>query len=669
MRCPECAQRNSVAASKCKFCGVKMRKKTASPGKAFAAIGAVSVIAAIAAGTLLLPKLADPGENLSSCAKRLAAGPKSADDAKHIKTEFDKALQAVLQKFGDDNSTRLAARLQAMMPSTAFEVHVVDLPRSLKLVEIDTLLQAADFLVMKGTTETKVFPLPDFEVFDDAKAVNDQAGPVLVLLGHSSGQMPHKPLVKTYALLPDYIVDETEKMVPLLKGEGTAKFMRNSADVVVDMSVASMAKEEKVAFSSPLPADLSIKQRLHWSDAKFVPEYDLGNDANAYLFMVGRCLARPELVSISKNALGEAAANLVKKEAGDGLGEVAISSFSSKKAPVFALRGKQKEFLISIAKTASKWEICKFTVNATKPDTHSAVANNAVDQSQQADPVVNAATAAAATIPPAAPIALTAAITPVAAPQTIPAVARPETAPAVITVRTSPSFAPSSAPVAPVAALQEQSRKQTATNGEEARNSEVNSATDSKERESKLKQRQREDSAAKEEKAKEEKAREEKKAADSHQLSSAKSGHQASVTEYLSSPSIRLRSRPALNGEAVTDIPKGAKITVHSKENGWYKVSYNGQTGYVYGGLVEFKKHPTSPAPSPAYATAIVTRAWTVRDEHRKPLARPQKGDRLVILGGINKNNKYKVQLSDGRVGYLDKSAVDVKVDTPEFVP
>ncbi|MBY0552148.1 MAG: SH3 domain-containing protein [Candidatus Obscuribacterales bacterium] len=638
MRCPECDQRNSVASSKCKFCGTKIRQKQTLGNKLLVGGGAL-VLAGALALSFLLPKLADPAESLTSCAKRVAAGPKSPEDAKRIKTDLDGALKAFLERFGDDNSAKLAARLQKTLPSTAFEVHVVDLPRGLKLVEIDTLLQASDFLVMKGTTETKVFPLPDFEVFDDARAVNDQAGPVLVLVGHSSGQLPHKPRVKTYALLPDFIVDETEKMVPMLKGEGTAKFVGSGADVQVDLSVASMAREEKVTFSSPL-SDISIRQRLRWKDAKYWPEYDIGSDANAYLFMLGRCLAKPDMAVLTLPVIGPEAARMIKERAGDGLGDVSITAFSGRKnaAPSFSLRGKGKEFLVSLVQDSKKWQVSKFAVSEAKA------------------PAANASATAEApksTVPsgPSGEVSATAA--PVVAPEYVTAMAPPTVAPSVVTAASGvPSVAPSvvraggeSAPVA-VESKQEKDAR----------------APEPKKREQEQRRKDEEQ---------QQRSREDERRRKEQEAKSPPGTQSAIIANYLSSPSVRLRSKPSLNGNTLTEIPRGAKLSVSGKESGWYKVSYNGQTGYVYGGLVDFKK-PASVAHAPAssaYTTAIVTKSMTVRDERRRAMAHPQPGDRLVIVSGINRNNKYKVQLSDGRIGYLDKSAVDVKVETPEFVP
>ena len=80
--------------------------------------------------------------------------------------------------------------------------------------------------------------------------------------------------------------------------------------------------------------------------------------------------------------------------------------------------------------------------------------------------------------------------------------------------------------------------------------------------------------------------------------------------------------------------------------------------GYVYGGLVNSKK-------SDGYTTATVSKAEALQ-EHTK--GKSSKGDHLVVLGGI-KDGKYKVQLANGKIAYVDKDAIDVKVDAPDFVP
>ena len=64
---------------------------------------------------------------------------------------------------------------------------------------------------------------------------------------------------------------------------------------------------------------------------------------------------------------------------------------------------------------------------------------------------------------------------------------------------------------------------------------------------------------------------------------SAQSGYKIS-----SSSGANLRKGPGTGHSATATIPAGANVRVLEKNsNGWYKVEYNGQTGYVSGDLVE----------------------------------------------------------------------------------
>lgn len=124
---------------------------------------------------------------------------------------------------------------------------------------------------------------------------------------------------------------------------------------------------------------------------------------------------------------------------------------------------------------------------------------------------------------------------------------------------------------------------------------------------------------------------------------------------------VNLRSGPNTTAKPVTSVTKGAPVEIVGKENGWYKVRYQGQEGFIYAGLVDFKKPD-------AYTTATLTKERHVTDHQKKSLGKPQVGDRVVILGGLE-NNKYKVQLANGKTGYVDKDAVNVSIDEPQFVP
>ncbi len=124
---------------------------------------------------------------------------------------------------------------------------------------------------------------------------------------------------------------------------------------------------------------------------------------------------------------------------------------------------------------------------------------------------------------------------------------------------------------------------------------------------------------------------------------------------------IRLRSGPSTDFKPVAEIDQDTTFTVIGKKDSWYKVKAGDKEGYVYAGLIDYKKPD-------AYTTATIKKSKPVIDDKNKNLTTAHEGDRLVVLGGIQ-NNKYKVQLSNGKVGYVDKDAIDVSVDAPQFVP
>lgn len=396
MRCPECSQRNSVAAKACTSCGAKFQRKQITLTKKLMIVGGVILLGSMAYVCSIVPKLADPTENLASVAKRMTAGPKSAEDARKMKAEFADALKNLLLKIGADNSVVIAKKLQSVLSDPTFEVHVIDLPKGLKLVEIDTILQAADLLVMKGTSDTRVFMLSGMEVFDDARTVNDQAGPVLVLLGHTSGQMPHRPQLKTYALLPDFIEDESEKMVPFIKGEGTAKFMKGSSDIEVESSLISMAQADGIRFIPAPSADLFFRQALHWHEARYVPELRLGKDSTSYLFVLARCLRHPELSASLPGIIGGQAMRLVKEQGSAAFGNITIQKSKAKNNPLsFQIVSDSKDIDLILRKTGNGWDVAQYKVT----EKTSVAQNNSVAP-VKIDVVPNEEPPIAAVVPP-----------------------------------------------------------------------------------------------------------------------------------------------------------------------------------------------------------------------------------------------------------------------------
>ncbi|HEY9676380.1 MAG TPA: SH3 domain-containing protein [Drouetiella sp.] len=264
----------------------------------------------------VVPSLTDPSKTLTRVAKNFLAGPKNPEHAKQLKTEFDNSVKEFLLANGKAPSPELIKKLQEILASDSFEVHTFDLPRGIRVVEIDTLLQASDFIVMSANNNVKVTSLPDFEVFDSAQILNDHARNNLVLVGHSAGQSAHKPEVKVFALLPDDLVDETGKAIPSIVGEGTAAFAPNHKDIIVDLNLFSVG----VAQGLFKPQQISIgrgeeervKQYLTWSDGRYTSKQNAGKGAFGALYTVARCMQNPADIDKYSDSLSSKALQFLK---------------------------------------------------------------------------------------------------------------------------------------------------------------------------------------------------------------------------------------------------------------------------------------------------------------------------------------------------------------------
>jgi SH3-like domain-containing protein len=133
------------------------------------------------------------------------------------------------------------------------------------------------------------------------------------------------------------------------------------------------------------------------------------------------------------------------------------------------------------------------------------------------------------------------------------------------------------------------------------------------------------------------------------------------VASTLTSNTVKVRRGAGTHYRTVAEISRGADVEIIGKQEGWYKVRINGKEGFIYAGFINCKT-------GDAYTTATVKSGKAVTDARNRTV-NLQAGDRLVVLGGIN-NNKYKVQLANGRTGFVDKDALDVGGESPPaFVP
>lgn len=653
MRCPECNQRNSVAARVCTSCGIKLKRKPLPLGVKLVSGLCASLILVWGVASAVVPSLTDPEQALERLGKKMARGPKSPKHADEMRSEFDKLVRAYLYKFGTLPGSQLRACLQRVLPSTPFEVHVFDFPRGLKLVEIDTVLQPSDYLVIESlvggqSKRVNVYPINGLEVFDAGQIINDRTGPVFVTIGHSGGQTPRRPQVKVLALLGDEMADHSSHAVPPILGEGTASFAPNKRDVHMDLSLYSVGVSEglfaDVSGSLPPIEDETIRRILIWKDGHYIDRFKLGKSQLAALYAVARCMYQPEEKKKYSAYLGNEGINLV---------EIAKLK-PDQKAPHFVIRRIQtgatnkparrsretdkRFFLLSGTNGTFQIQLTKVNKHDRSPVLWMVSSAKPLDQIDQ--------NATQATAKPG----------------------QDEHGKGDIV---------SSTTLKPMATQQEnelskannnlnlqQNRKQ--LQRQDIKNYPGGTDTSYKAREGSIQERtentQKKNKELERKENTADKTTENKTSSgDVKEKARTLEGNKPVLLEGTTADIIKIRRRPGTEYRTVTEIPKGSGLKIIGKENGWYKVTVNGKTGFVYAGLIDCKK-------SDAYTTATITKSKSIKDENHQDVYQAHPGERFVILGGV-KNDKYKVQFANGKTGYIEKDAVDVAVDVPQQVP
>jgi len=624
MRCPECSLRNSVAARSCTSCGHRFKKKHVAKELKIALAGVVGLGIIWAAGAAIIPQFTDPQQNLTRISKRMLAGPSNANEAKSMRKEFEQAVYAYLEKIGSSSSKELTNKLQKLLPSEAFEVHIVELPRGLRVVEVDTMLEANSFLVMKGDRQAKVFPLTGLEVFDDARLFNETAGPLLVLLGHSGGQGAHQPQVRAYALMPDTIADVTDKFIPKVAGEGFGRFAKNGRDIELELCVLSMGKVDNVFSKESKVETANARQSLQWKDARYVSVISYPPSPLVPMYAAAECLRNPELVSAYKAFLGPKGQELVNNYKSANAGNFALSKIAAGGGKItYKLLGPVGAFKVSVARNDDKWSIASYTVDKnTKADSNEEE-SIVDDNDEQPNPIVKAEPAPVivkAKNEPAPVIQKPVVQKPIAQKTVVqkPVIQKPIVERPIVEKKSAKLAIEKKIQSKPLVAKQEPrilpNIKPTAT----------------------LK-------------------------ASREPVESFTPGEAASISSNISASTVNIRMAPNTEGKPVAEVAKGASIEIVGKEGGWYKVRHNGKVGYVYGGLVDNKRPD-------AYTTATITKGTTAVESQKNARVKQQTGDRVIVLGGM-KNDKYHVQFPNGKTGYVNKDALNVNIDTPQFVP
>ncbi len=295
MRCPECSQRNSVAARTCVSCGKALpRKPLPVLAKIFlgSVVGLVFVLCLAAISTTM----DSPEKALIRAAGAITGTSRSPEQAVNNFRCFDQAVQVLLRKFGHLSTAQLRQKLAQSLPKSLYEAHVFELLPDIKLVEIDTALNVADYLVLLRNDKAEITPVIGLHVYDSSsflpQTVNKQEGgapstdgQMLVLLGHTAGANGHHPTVKVLFLSAgrgaEGIVDMTDSIVPNVYGEGSVKLAANQKDIDLALTVLSRGQDLKLfaaAQNKPMPLeDETLYDQLIWANNRYNLRSQSGN--------------------------------------------------------------------------------------------------------------------------------------------------------------------------------------------------------------------------------------------------------------------------------------------------------------------------------------------------------------------------------------------------------
>ncbi len=139
--------------------------------------------------------------------------------------------------------------------------------------------------------------------------------------------------------------------------------------------------------------------------------------------------------------------------------------------------------------------------------------------------------------------------------------------------------------------------------------------------------------------------------------------------QKVTTANLNMRDKAGTSGKIILTIPKGKTVEIQSQEsNGWFKVKYNGKTGYSYGKYLK----DASSSGSSAASKKVTTSGLNMRDQANaktgKVILTIPKGKTVDILKKES-NGWYQVKYN-GKTGYCNgRYLADPSSLKPSSVP
>ena len=135
--------------------------------------------------------------------------------------------------------------------------------------------------------------------------------------------------------------------------------------------------------------------------------------------------------------------------------------------------------------------------------------------------------------------------------------------------------------------------------------------------------------------------------------------------KYVNTSSLNFRSGPSTSYSVIGKLSSGDKVEVISTSNGWSKIKYNGQTGYVSSKYLS-SSVPESSTTATKYVNASSLNVRSGPSTNNSVIGKLSSGDKVEVISTSNGWSKIKYNGQTGYVSskYLSSTASDSSTST-----
>ena len=143
----------------------------------------------------------------------------------------------------------------------------------------------------------------------------------------------------------------------------------------------------------------------------------------------------------------------------------------------------------------------------------------------------------------------------------------------------------------------------------------------------------------------------------------------STTTKYVNATSLNVRSGPSTSYSVIGKLSKGTKIEVISTSNGWSKIKYDGQTGYVSSKYLS-SSAPESNTTTTKYVNATSLNVRSGPSTSYSIIGKLSSGEKVEVISTSNGWSKIKYDGQTGYVSskYLSSSAPESNTTTTKYV-